>query len=178
MTHRASSTTRGEQEWRGVAAERTDDELTTHTSTMLQARSRRLLGNLIRPYRRVLWLLLVVVLVENAARLSIPYLVKEGIDRGIPPIQESRDATTLVTIVAMLLFATLVQAVARQRFLVTSGPRRAGRAVRGAAPGVRALPAAEPGVPRRVHVRPRHLSSDLRHGGHRRDARDRVRRSA
>ena len=109
------------QEWRGIATERTDEELTTHTSTMLQARSRRLLGDLIRPYRRLLWLLLVVVLVENAARLSIPYLVKEGIDRGIPPIQESRDATTLVTIVAMLLFATLVQAVARQRFLVTSG---------------------------------------------------------
>jgi ATP-binding cassette, subfamily B, bacterial len=110
-----------EQEWRGVATERSDDELTAHTSTMLQARSRRLLGDLIRPYRRVLWALLAVVVVENAARLSIPYLVKEGIDRGIPPIQESRDASTLLTIVAMLLFATLVQAVSRRRFLVSSG---------------------------------------------------------
>jgi ATP-binding cassette, subfamily B, bacterial len=110
-----------EQEWRGVAAERTDDELTAHTSTMLQARSRRLLGDLIRPYRRILWLLLAIVVVENAARLSIPYLVKEGIDRGIPPIQESGDVSTLVTVVALLLLATLVQAVTRQRFLVTSG---------------------------------------------------------
>jgi ATP-binding cassette subfamily B protein len=115
------SSTDREQEWRGVAAERTDDELTTHTTTMLQARSRRLLADLLRPYRRLLWVLLAIVVVENAARLSIPYLVKEGIDRGIPPIQESGDATTLVTIVAILLFATLVQAVARQRFLVSSG---------------------------------------------------------
>jgi ATP-binding cassette, subfamily B, bacterial len=69
----------------------------------------------------VLWALLVVVVVENAARLSIPYLVKEGIDRGIPPIQQSRDASTLLTIVAMLLLATLVQAVSRRRFLVSSG---------------------------------------------------------
>ena len=101
MTVSTSSTTPPEQEWRGIATERTDDELTAHTSTMLQERSRRLLADLIRPYRRVLWVLLVVVVVENAARLSIPYLVKEGIDRGIPPIQQSRDASILLTIVAL-----------------------------------------------------------------------------
>ena len=39
------------------------------------------------------------MLVENAARLSIPYLVKEGIDRGIPPIQATGDTTVLFTIV-------------------------------------------------------------------------------
>ncbi len=88
---------------------------------MLQARSRRLLADLVRPYKRLLWLLLIVVVVENVARLSIPYLVKEGIDRGIPPIQENGDATTLLTIVGIVFLATLVQAVSRQRFLVTSG---------------------------------------------------------
>jgi ATP-binding cassette, subfamily B, bacterial len=110
-----------EQEWRGVAAEHTDDELTLHTSAMLQARSRRLLSDLVRPHRRLLYLLLAVVLVENAARLSIPYLVKEGIDRGIPPIRASGDTSTLYVVVALVFGATVVQAVSRQWFLVMSG---------------------------------------------------------
>src|SRR3954452_9448303 len=110
-----------EEEWRGGAAEHSDDERTRHTTAMLKARSRRLLGDLIRPHRRLLHLLLTVVLVENAARLSIPYLVKEGIDRGIPPIQSSGDTSTLFTVVAIVLGATIVQAVSRQSFLVMSG---------------------------------------------------------
>ena len=36
------------------------------------------------------------MLLENAARLSIPYLVKEGIDRGIPPIQATGDTSHAV----------------------------------------------------------------------------------
>jgi ATP-binding cassette, subfamily B, bacterial len=110
-----------EQEWRGVAAEHSDDELTARTSTMLQARSRRLLAELLRPHRRLLRLLLAVVLVENVARLSIPYLVKEGIDRGIPPIRATGDAGTLYVIVGIVFGATVVQAVSRRWFLVMSG---------------------------------------------------------
>jgi ATP-binding cassette, subfamily B, bacterial len=110
-----------EQEWRGVAAEHSDDELTARTSTMLQARSRRLLADLLRPHRRLLRLLLAVVLVENVARLSIPYLVKEGIDRGIPPIRATGHAGTLYVIVGIVFGATVVQAVSRRWFLVMSG---------------------------------------------------------
>jgi ATP-binding cassette subfamily B protein len=110
-----------EQEWRGVAAEHSDDELTTHTAAMLQGRSRRLLGDLVRPHRRVLYAVLAVVLVENAARLSIPYLVKEGIDRGIPPIRATGDTSVLWTVVGIVFAATVVQAVSRQWFLVVSG---------------------------------------------------------
>jgi ABC-type multidrug transport system fused ATPase/permease subunit len=110
-----------QQEWRGVAAEHADDELTVHATAMLQARSRRLLGDLLRPHRRMLWLLLAVVLVENVARLSIPYLVKEGIDRGIPPIRATGDASALYLVVAVVFGATVVQAVSRRWFLVMSG---------------------------------------------------------
>ena len=110
-----------EQEWRGVAAEHRDDDLTAHSSAMLKARSRRLLTDLIRPHRSLLKLLLAVVLVENAARLSIPYLVKEGIDRGIPPIRATGDTSTLWTIVAIVFGATVVQAISRRTFLMTSG---------------------------------------------------------
>jgi ATP-binding cassette, subfamily B, bacterial len=110
-----------EKQWRGVAAEHREDELSARVTGLLQARSRRLLGELIRPHKKLIYFLLGIVVVENAARLSIPYLVKEGIDQGIPPIKETGDATTLFVIVAVVLFATLVQAVTRQSFLVMSG---------------------------------------------------------
>ncbi len=108
------------QEWRGVAAEDNDD-LTEETTTKLAGRSRRLLADLLAPYRSVIQWLVVIVVVENAARLAIPYLVKVGIDSGIPPIRQSGDTTPLLEIVGVVLFATLVQALARNLFLVRSG---------------------------------------------------------
>ena len=109
--------------WRGVAADEgeVEGELSAETSARLATRSRRLLGDLLRPWRKALWLLVVVVLVENAARLSIPYLVKEGIDVGIPPIRQDGDLEPLLLIVGLVLLATVTQAVARNLFLVRSG---------------------------------------------------------
>src|SRR6476659_9273060 len=109
------------QQWRGVAADDLTDELTHETSARLADRSRRLLRDLLAPYRRAIQLLVAIVVVENAARLSIPYLVKEGIDAGITPIQSSGDTGPLLWIVGLVLVATLTQAVARQLFLVRSG---------------------------------------------------------
>jgi len=110
-----------DSEWRGVAAENSSDELSVQVTELLKGRSRRLLTDLLRPHKRVLWLLLAVVVVENASRLSIPYLVKEGIDRGIPPIQQSGATGTLMVIVGAVLAATLLQALSRVTFLVMSG---------------------------------------------------------
>ena len=93
-----------EKDWRGVAAD--GQEVDARVGALLQARSRRLLGELLRPHRRWIWLLIAIVLVENASRLSIPYLVKEGIDKGIPPIRESDDVSVLFTSVCSALFAT------------------------------------------------------------------------
>ena len=109
------------QDWRGVAADEIEGELTAETSARLATRSRRLLRDLLRPWRRALWWLMAVVLVENAARLSIPYLVKEGIDVGIPPIRDTGDLEPLLLVVGLVLFATIMQAVARNLFLVRSG---------------------------------------------------------
>ena len=109
------------QDWRGVAADEIEGELTAETSARLATRSRRLLRDLLRPWRRALWWLMAVVLVENAARLSIPYLVKEGIDVGIPPIRDTGDLEPLLLIVGLVLFATIMQAIARNLFLVRSG---------------------------------------------------------
>ena len=117
-----SATTPPPANWRGVAGEdANDDKLSDEVEGRLRDRSRRLLGDLLRPHRRWIWILVGIVLVENAARLSIPYLVKEGIDRGIPPIRVDGDTSVLFTIVAVLLGATLLQAATRQTFLLLSG---------------------------------------------------------
>ena len=47
--------TADEQDWRGVAAD--GQEVSDHVGAMLQARSRRLLGDLIRPHKRWIWVL-------------------------------------------------------------------------------------------------------------------------
>lgn len=108
-------------DWRGVAADGHSDEIDEAASIKLRDRSRKLLGELLRPHRTWLWIVVAIVVVENIARLSIPYLVKEGIDRGIPPIREDGSTGTLFTIVGVVLFMTMLQAVTRQVFLVVSG---------------------------------------------------------
>ncbi len=108
-----------ENDWRGVAAD--GQEVSAEVSGLLVTRSRGLLGDLLRPHRRWMWIALGVVVVENASRLSIPYLVKEGIDKGIPPIRSENDASVLYLIVGIALVASLVQAVTRRTFLVLSG---------------------------------------------------------
>jgi ATP-binding cassette, subfamily B, bacterial len=107
-------------DWRGVAAEQQDD-IPEKVSLLLRERSRRLLGDLLRPHKKLIFALIAIVIAENAARLAIPYLVKVGIDRGIPPILASEGAQTLITVVAMVLVAAVGQAIARQAFLQLSG---------------------------------------------------------
>ncbi len=111
-----------EQAWRGVAADgMADEDMTAATSKGLATRSRRLLKDLLRPYSKAIKWLIVIVVVENAARLSIPYLVKVGIDSGIPPIRDDDNLDPLLLIVGIVLFATITQAIARNLFLVRSG---------------------------------------------------------
>jgi len=110
-----------EREWRGVAAEHSGDDLSANVTGLLRDRSRRLLGDLLRPHRTWLWPLLGIVVAENVSRLSIPYMVKEGIDRGIPPIRATGDTSVLFTIVAIVFVATVVQAITRRTFLMMAG---------------------------------------------------------
>ncbi len=107
--------------WRGVAEVDAAEEADEARPARPGGGSGQLLRQLLVPHKRALQVLVLVVLVENAARLSIPYLVKEGIDTGIPPIQQRDDLRPLVLIVCLVLGATLLQAVARNRFLVRQG---------------------------------------------------------
>ncbi|MGA8255666.1 MAG: ABC transporter ATP-binding protein [Nocardioides sp.] len=108
-------------DWRGVAKVDEEEAAERAGAGRFTGGSAELLRELLRPYKRAIYVLIGVVVIENAARLSIPYLVKEGIDTGIPPIRADNDLGPLGLIVGLVLVATLTQAVTRNLFLVRSG---------------------------------------------------------
>jgi ATP-binding cassette subfamily B protein len=112
-------------DWRGVAAEDVD-ELPERVGILLRARSRKLLGLLLRPHRRALWIVLVLVLGQNAAAMAGPWLVGVGIDRGIPALVDG-DWTPLLVVGGVLLACAGADAVLRTAFLIRTG--RIGQAV-------------------------------------------------
>jgi ATP-binding cassette, subfamily B, bacterial len=116
----ATGVTEDADEWRGRFDEVPDD-LPIDESLSRRREARALLGSLLRPYHVTVAFLAVVVVIENAARLSVPLLVQRGIDHGIPPIIDGGSARTLMVIVAALSGVVLVQAVSRMFFLRRSG---------------------------------------------------------
>lgn len=108
------------REWRGVGAEQTE-EISEKGSIFLKQRSRQLLGSLLRPYRKMVILMIIIVLIENGARLSVPWLVSRGIDLGVPPILGGGSPRVLLEIVGVMLAVVVTQAISRVAFLRTSG---------------------------------------------------------
>ncbi len=106
--------------WRGVAAETLEDAR-GGLAAFLRARSRRLLGSLLTPHRRTIYWLAVVVILQTVAAMVGPYLVKVGIDRGIPPLTRGGSARTLYLVVAAYLAAALAQAFLTAVFVRTAG---------------------------------------------------------
>ncbi len=108
------------ESWRGVAAERRE-EFSAGVSVLLRRRTRTLLGSLLRPHRRAVWLLIGLILAQNLAALAGPWLIGLGIDRGIPPILHHQGARVLWLIVAAFAVATGVQIAAQRAFLILTG---------------------------------------------------------
>jgi ATP-binding cassette, subfamily B, bacterial len=113
------------QDWRGVATENSDD-LPPGAGIFLRARSRRLLGELLRPHRRSLWWLLATVVAQNAAWLAGPLLIGVGIDVAVPALVDG-DPWPLVWITGAMVLAAVLDTVLRFVFLTGSG--RVGQAV-------------------------------------------------
>lgn len=107
-------------EWRGKLDEEPDD-LPIDEAVPRRREARALLGSLLRPYRLTVGLLALVVVVENAARLSVPLLVQRGIDRAIPPLLDGGSSRELILVVAALCGVVVLQAVSRLIFLNRSG---------------------------------------------------------
>lgn len=115
----------GHADWRGVATE-DDDDLSASASSFLRGRSRRLLGQLLRPHRRALWALLATITVQNLAWLAGPFLIGVGIDVAVPALLAG-DPWPLVWISGAMVAAALADAGLRYVFLTGSG--RVGQAV-------------------------------------------------
>jgi ATP-binding cassette subfamily B protein len=101
---------RGEEAWRGVAAE--DVDVDYATGVKLQARSRRLLGELVRPHTRAAILALVIVVAENLVTLAGPLLIAAAIDAGVPAALDGRPdilAWCVGGYVAVAISATLLR---------------------------------------------------------------------
>ncbi|HIW62594.1 MAG TPA: ABC transporter ATP-binding protein/permease [Candidatus Stackebrandtia excrementipullorum] len=111
--------------WRGKAdaddAERTSAEATDADSVkQLRGRSQALLRDLLRPHkRRIIWIV-VLLLIMNAANLAGPYLVMEGIDKGIPPLSESGDYSVLLQVAIAFAVVTVAEYVATRNEIALS----------------------------------------------------------
>jgi ATP-binding cassette, subfamily B, bacterial len=108
-----------DDDWRGVAAEKVD-EVSASGGLFLRARSRRLLGSLLRPHKRDLVRATVLIVVVTAAEMAGPYLVSIGIDSGIPAIRRG-DWSPIGAAVAGILVTALFGALLRLRFLKLAG---------------------------------------------------------
>jgi len=106
--------------WRGVAAEKAD-EVSAGLAALLRERSRRLLGDLLRPYRRGVIATISLIVVASLAALAGPWLVGIAIDSGLPPLLDDRDATPLLGIAAAFAVAIAVQAVTTRMFVTMTG---------------------------------------------------------
>jgi ATP-binding cassette subfamily B protein len=108
--------------WRGVKAEE-EEEVTGGLAGLLRARSRALLGDLLRPHRRAVLVASVLIAVSTASQLAVPWLIQQGIDNGIPPLLHGGSGTIqpLVVVVGSVLIATVVAAVTFNAFLLLLG---------------------------------------------------------
>lgn len=101
--------------WRGVAAEEVDD-VAGALAAFLRGRSRRLLGDLLRPHRRAIALSIGTITLFNLFALAGPWLVKLGIDKGIPPLDRDGDIGPLAVIVTFFVLATVARSVCDYTF--------------------------------------------------------------
>jgi ATP-binding cassette, subfamily B, bacterial len=106
--------------WRGVAAEKAD-EMTAGLAALLRERSRRLLGDLLRPHRRAVIATISLIVVESLAALAGPWLIGLAIDNGLPPLLHAHDAAPLLGIAAAFACAVAVQAVTTRMFVTMTG---------------------------------------------------------
>jgi ATP-binding cassette subfamily B protein len=106
--------------WRGVAAEKAE-EVSAGLAALLRARSKRLLGDLLRPYRRAVIGTVALIVAESLAALAGPWLVGIAIDSGLPPLLHAGDAAPLAGIAAAFGLAVAVQAVTTRMFVTMTG---------------------------------------------------------
>jgi ABC-type multidrug transport system fused ATPase/permease subunit len=107
------------QSWRGIAAEEAP-EISRGLSLLLRRRSRALLADLLRPHRRTVALIVLLVLTANLAGLAGPWLIGIGVDR-LPALINTHNAVPIIIVVAGFCVAIGVQATATATFISVLG---------------------------------------------------------
>jgi ABC-type multidrug transport system fused ATPase/permease subunit len=107
------------ERWRGVKAEH-DEDPPSGVSMLLRRRTRRLIGELLRPHRRAVWRVGSAIVVGTAAQMAIPALVGIGIDRGVTDARHGHDTALIVVTVAIVVCA-VIQAILTRVFLLGAG---------------------------------------------------------
>ncbi len=112
--------------WRGVAAEEAE-EISGKLGTLLRRRSRRLLSDLLRPSRKLVTTVFLLIVVAQFAALVGPWLVGVGIDR-IPQLEKTHNAGPMALIIVAFAIAVIAQAWATRAYIAGIG-RLGGRVV-------------------------------------------------
>lgn len=103
--------------WRGKGQEIVEEQDTT---VALRPSSRKLLRELVGPYKLAAVGLIVAVVLEAGASLAIPYLVQQVLDSGMPRLTEG-DGSVLTTLLVVMSVAVVGQAIGRAAFVRGSG---------------------------------------------------------
>jgi ATP-binding cassette, subfamily B, bacterial len=101
--------------WRGIAAEDAE-EVTAGLSAFLRRRSRHLLASLLRPHRRQVVRIFVLIILANLGILAGPWLAGVAVDR-IPQLIHSHDAAPLAVVIAGFAVAVVTQAVTTRAYI-------------------------------------------------------------
>ncbi len=107
------------QAWRGIAAEQ-EEEISGKLGTLLRRRSRRLLADLLAPYRRLVLTIFALIVAAQVAALAGPWLVGVGID-DIPQLEKTHNAGSLALIIMAFAVAVVVQAGATRAYIASIG---------------------------------------------------------
>ncbi|MEV0435986.1 ABC transporter ATP-binding protein [Nocardia sp. NPDC050413] len=105
-------------DWRGIAKE--DDAVTGTGNVVLAGRSRRLLLDLVRPYRKLAVLTFVLIVLDNAAKVSVPLFIAYGLDHGITQGRQG-NWTPLIATVAGFIAVTVLSGLTTFAFLRAAG---------------------------------------------------------
>jgi ABC-type multidrug transport system fused ATPase/permease subunit len=96
------------------------DDLVLTGRPRLRSNARQLLGELVRPHRRGIALVLAIVLVQVAATMAGPWLVGIAIDSSLPDALHG-DYTSLTVVSVVLAVAALLSGWLRSVFVIRSG---------------------------------------------------------
>jgi len=107
------------QSWRGIATEEAV-EVPKGLSLLLRRRSRALLADLLKPHRKTVAAIGLLVLTANLAGLAGPWLIGIGIDK-VPALIRTHDPVPVIIVVAKFFVAIGVQATATAAFISMLG---------------------------------------------------------